>query len=49
RHDRKRPYQPLEGLTTYDGYICTDDKYDYYTRRVEKIHNHMPAHSKKAS
>ena len=49
RHDRKRPCRPLEGLTTYEGYICTDDRCDYCTRRVEKMHDHMPAHGKKAS
>lgn len=49
RYDRKRPCQPLEGLATYDGYICTDDKCDYCIRRMEKMHNHMPAHGKRAS
>ncbi|EWZ78556.1 hypothetical protein FOWG_17204 [Fusarium oxysporum f. sp. lycopersici MN25] len=50
RVDRKRPYRPIEGLTVYEGYICcTNAEYDYCTRRIEKIHDHMPAHGKRAS
>ncbi|KAK2684623.1 hypothetical protein QWA68_017018, partial [Fusarium oxysporum] len=51
RVDRKRPCRPIEGLTVYEGYICcTDDaECDYCTRRIEKMHDHMPAHGKRAS
>ncbi|WKT54183.1 Helicase superfamily 1/2, ATP-binding domain [Fusarium oxysporum f. sp. vasinfectum] len=37
--------------TSYGRYICcTDDaKCDYCTRRIEKMHDHMPAHGKRAS
>src|SRR5687768_4952579 len=49
RVDRKRPCRPIEGLTVYEGYICcTDDaECDYCTRRIEKMHDHMPAHGKR--
>ncbi|KAH7233831.1 uncharacterized protein BKA55DRAFT_742567 [Fusarium redolens] len=50
RVDRKRPCRPIEGLTVYEGYICcTDAECDYCTRRIEKMHDHMPAHGKRAS
>lgn len=50
RPDRKRPCQPVKGLAVYGGYICTeDDKCDYCTRRIETMHDHAPAHGKKAS
>jgi hypothetical protein len=49
RPDRKRPCQPVKGLAVYGGYICTDDKCDYCTRRIEIMHDHTQAHGKKAS
>ncbi|RGP59870.1 telomere-associated recq-like helicase [Fusarium longipes] len=51
RPDRKRPCRPVKGLAVYGGYICTkdDDKCDYCTRRIETMHDHTPAHGKKAS
>ncbi|KAH7465222.1 hypothetical protein FOMA001_g17347 [Fusarium oxysporum f. sp. matthiolae] len=51
RADRKRTCRPIEGLTTYGGYICTcaEAQCDYCTRWVRKMHDHMPVHGKKAS
>jgi hypothetical protein len=49
RPDRKRPCQPIEGLAVYGGYICTQDRCDHCTRRIEKMHDHLPAHGKRAS
>ncbi|GKU13697.1 unnamed protein product [Fusarium langsethiae] len=51
RADRKRPCRPIEGLAIYDGYVChcVDDRCDYCTRRIEKMHDHMPSHGKRAS
>ncbi|GKU14993.1 unnamed protein product, partial [Fusarium langsethiae] len=50
RVDRKWPCRPIEGLTVYQGYICrTDAECDYCTRRIEKMHDHVPAHGKRAS
>jgi hypothetical protein len=49
RADRKRPYRSIEGLTIYEGYICCINAgCDYCTRRIEKMHDHMPAHGKRA-
>ncbi|SCO90084.1 uncharacterized protein FRV6_14212 [Fusarium oxysporum] len=45
------PCRPIEGLTIYEGYICTciEVQCDYYTRRARKIYNYMPVHGRKAS
>jgi hypothetical protein len=51
RADRKQPCRPIEGLTIYEGYICCciNAGCDYCTRRIERMHGHMPAHGKRAS
>jgi hypothetical protein len=51
RADRKRPCRPIEGLTIYEGYICTctEVQCDYCTRRARKMYDHMPVHGRKAS
>ncbi|KAH6960097.1 hypothetical protein BKA56DRAFT_662594 [Ilyonectria sp. MPI-CAGE-AT-0026] len=49
RPDRTRPCRPIEGLAVFTGYCCMRDGCNYCTRRLAKMHQHMPAHSMKAS
>ena len=50
KRDKTRPCQPIEGLAVFDRSVyCTYDDCGYCTRRIAKMHDHMPAHGKKAS
>jgi superfamily II DNA or RNA helicase len=47
--DNSRPCRRIEGLADYDGYYCLHGSCSYSTRRLQKMHDHMPTHKKKAS
>ncbi|KAG6205107.1 hypothetical protein E4U50_004837 [Claviceps purpurea] len=49
RPDRRKPCRPIEGLSTFSGYICLCDKAncDFATRRLQLMVTHMAQHGRK--
>jgi hypothetical protein len=39
----------IQHLAAYQGYTCLDSGCGFYTRRLAKIHDHIPKHKRKAS
>ncbi|KAG6046290.1 hypothetical protein E4U39_001461 [Claviceps sp. Clav50 group G5] len=47
--DRRKPCRPIEGLSTFSGYICLCDKAtcDFATRRLQRMMTHMAQHGRR--